>query len=254
MKERIPKKLHQTWKNEDLSTYPLVASHAAWKKALPDFEVILWTDKQVEDLVREHYPELFPTFMGYPYPIQRADIARYVILHHEGGIYADLDCSPNIMMVSRLLDAELVLVATSQEQALSNHFMAAEKNSKILGLALREAPNNDQWIALPYLRVFSSTGPLFMTRMVRKYVESQWGGKGNNGGEEEFSAEKLDLLVLSSAAGMGFCFHRAGRSWHSLDGYLLNQLADNPYAVPILVTFLVIVCLCCIALVRSRRR
>jgi len=205
LKERIPRILHQTWKNTDLSTYPMEASHQEWLRVLPHFKVKLWTDQDVQDLIEASYPALLPTFLGYPYHIQRADIARYVILHHEGGFYADLDCGPADFSLDRLLDAQLVLVATHKEQALSNHFIGAERGSPLLELALKEAPFHDGWIALPYLRVFSSTGPLFLTRMMRQFFQLH---KGET---------PPDMLFLSSGEGNSFCFHRAGRSWHGVD-------------------------------------
>lgn len=239
---RIPKKLHQTWKSTDLSTYPLNATYDAWKRTLPaGFEIRLWTDLEVEDLIKAKYPFLLPTFKGYPYNIQRADMARYVILHHEGGIYADLDCAPNRLPVTQLLSAQLVVVATWQEQGLSNHFLAAEKNSGILEKALLEAKRHDRWIALPYLRVFASTGPLFLTTIIREY-------------QEENPNEPPDLLVLGSVQGMAYCFHHAGRSWHMLDGYILNYIVEHKEAPLYLAIFLFALCggvLCLLRRLRS---
>lgn len=45
------------------------------------WQYVLWDLPAVEALVREDYPELWPTFHGYNHWVQRADVARYVILH-----------------------------------------------------------------------------------------------------------------------------------------------------------------------------
>jgi hypothetical protein len=43
------------------------------------------------ELAAEYYPALFPVFCSYESGIKRADAGRYMLLHHFGGIYADLD-------------------------------------------------------------------------------------------------------------------------------------------------------------------
>ncbi len=44
------------------------------------------------DFVAEHYPEYLAIYCSYWNGVQRADAARYMLLHHFGGVYADLDC------------------------------------------------------------------------------------------------------------------------------------------------------------------
>ncbi len=44
------------------------------------------------DFVAEHYPSFLPTYCSYQNGVNRADAARYLLLHHFGGVYADLDC------------------------------------------------------------------------------------------------------------------------------------------------------------------
>ncbi|RJE17074.1 hypothetical protein PHISCL_10589, partial [Aspergillus sclerotialis] len=72
------------------------ASHDSWKKALEplNYTVKLWTDDAILQLVKHRYPWLLSTYETYPQNIQRADIARLLVIHAEGGIYADLDVYP----------------------------------------------------------------------------------------------------------------------------------------------------------------
>ena len=44
------------------------------------------------NFVAEHYPDFLKTYCNYEAGIRRADAARYMLLHHFGGVYADLDC------------------------------------------------------------------------------------------------------------------------------------------------------------------
>ena len=57
----------------------------------PDWEYKLWTDEDLHELVQDHYPELEELYLSYPNPVQRADMGRYLVLDHCGGVYADID-------------------------------------------------------------------------------------------------------------------------------------------------------------------
>lgn len=37
------------------------------------------------------FPDLLELYVSYPKPVQRADLARYCLLKHFGGLYADID-------------------------------------------------------------------------------------------------------------------------------------------------------------------
>ena len=205
--QKIPKIIHQIWKDNDLSTYSIKASREEWIKRYPDFEVRLWTENEIRDLIKEKYEWLWNLYMGYSYNIQRADVARYVVLYDQGGIYADLDCFPKDDL-GPILDAEVGLVSTLDGKGVSNHFMLAEKNSPFLLKVLSNLQNHDIFILIPYLRVFYSTGPLFLTIQLADY------------------SKPMDLL-LTQQVGNKYNIHKAGRSWHGIDGFIGNWVADN---------------------------
>ena len=73
------------------------SSHKAWKEvaALMSAHYHLWTADDVEALVKQKYPQHWDMYRSVRYPIMRADIARLLILHAYGGLYADLDTIPN---------------------------------------------------------------------------------------------------------------------------------------------------------------
>ena len=56
---------------------------------------ILWDASQVETLIRTRYSTIWDMYQQVRYPVMRVDIARIVILHAYGGLYADLDTLPN---------------------------------------------------------------------------------------------------------------------------------------------------------------
>ena len=88
----IPHKLHQTWKTAEP---PKAKFSPRWARSLRDHNAgwayRLWTDADNRALVASEYASLLPVYDGYASPIQRADVARYVIAHARGGVYADLD-------------------------------------------------------------------------------------------------------------------------------------------------------------------
>ncbi len=89
----IPNIIHFTWKNNDISTYSSDPTLRRWNETYAHlgYEIKLWTDAQVLEIIEEYYPSILDIYLAYPFNIQRADIARLVILHQFGGIYSDLD-------------------------------------------------------------------------------------------------------------------------------------------------------------------
>ena len=51
----------------------------------------IWNEKMLDNLCKEHYPEYLNFWNSFPHPFWKIDFGRYMILHHEGGIYIDLD-------------------------------------------------------------------------------------------------------------------------------------------------------------------
>ena len=86
----IPKIIHQTWKTHDVPVH--CRTHVeTWKNLHPDWKYILWTDAELDDFIAAHYPDFLSIFRSYENGVQRADAARYLLLHHFGGIYTDID-------------------------------------------------------------------------------------------------------------------------------------------------------------------
>ena len=86
----IPATIHQTWKTADVPAR-FAASAESWRTLHPAWEYRLWTDESLEAFVHETYPEMWDLYRRYPEQIYRVDAARYMLLHHFGGVYADLD-------------------------------------------------------------------------------------------------------------------------------------------------------------------
>jgi mannosyltransferase OCH1-like enzyme len=211
----IPQVVHQIWKTKDVSTYPINASHDDWKRSslYENYTVKLWSDYDLEELIRLKYPFLYSTYQSYSKPIQRADIARLAVLHSEGGIYADLDVHPGNTSIEKLLNYQFVAPGTNNFHVITNHFLMAEKNSPLLEyLLVKSVERAKASIWINYLRVFWTTGPFFVTEMVNEYCALNPGYNG---------------LILDDWLVNDFIWHDVGRSWHDADGLFLNYAADH---------------------------
>lgn len=220
----MPNAVHQIWKDNNLHTYPVRSSHQTWKNTLEplNYTVQVWTDVDIELLVKTKYPWLYTTYRSYPHDIQRADIGRLVIIHAHGGIYADLDVHP------RAIVEELACLkhryghggvfAPTTSGGVSNHFFLAAKGSLFIQWALREAKlrgSKAWWIWPPYLRVFWLTGSLMITSVFEEFT---WTFEGWDHG----------LVVLGDSYFRKLAHHGAGRgAWQGLDGFVLNYVADH---------------------------
>ena len=107
----IPRVIHQIWLGESggLDPPPRFREAAAtWRDHHPDWEYRLWDVSDVDRLFASRRPDFHTLYRAYPHWVQRADAARYLILHEFGGVYADLDirCASSF---SRVADADLVL-------------------------------------------------------------------------------------------------------------------------------------------------
>ncbi|KAJ6118281.1 hypothetical protein N7471_013748 [Penicillium samsonianum] len=178
---QIPNVVHQIWKTNDLRTYSteMDASHDRWKHALEplNYTIKLWTDDDILQLINGSYAWLLSTYEAYPQNVQRADIARLLVIHAEGGIYADLDVYPtsatNIQCLQSL-NLEAIFAPMTGTGGLSNHFFMAAPGSPFLQWVLYEGKRRSgatsRFIPLPYLQVFWSTGPTMVTAAFRKYA------------------------------------------------------------------------------------
>lgn len=63
-----------------------------WKNQ--GWNVRLWNRKQVDQLLSK-YPEFNELSSTFTRKVQKADLARYLIIYEHGGFYFDLDCRPD---------------------------------------------------------------------------------------------------------------------------------------------------------------
>ncbi|MEN9315761.1 MAG: hypothetical protein RIS35_2154, partial [Pseudomonadota bacterium] len=172
----IPRIIHQTWKDERIPER-FQAWHASWRRLNPGFEFRLWTDAEIAQFIGSRYPEWESVMRGYRAPISRIDLARYLILHHHGGVYADLD-EECLRPFDTLLDGRTFIIGTEP----ATH----ERDEKVVRRGLRgllcptviaSAPGHPFWEHLfLHLRAaaqepdaLDATGPFLLTRACATY-------------------------------------------------------------------------------------
>lgn len=89
----IPRILHQTV--ADLSRVPCAAAKwmKTWRKVGgADLKHVVHDDASIRALIETQYPSLLRLF-DHLTPVEKSDVWRVLVLHHHGGMYADIDVS-----------------------------------------------------------------------------------------------------------------------------------------------------------------
>eukprot|EP00842_Homolaphlyctis_polyrhiza_P005210 jgi/Hompol1/5690/HPOL_000817-RA len=89
----IPRIIHQQWKSAELPSV-LTREYQQFDLKGKDHLHLLWSDDDLSQFVRKHYPRIAGLYDNLPQPIMRADLARYLLLFSFGGVYSDLDTYP----------------------------------------------------------------------------------------------------------------------------------------------------------------
>lgn len=192
----------------------------------------MWTDEKSRRFIAAEYPAFLHTYDSYPQPIQRADVIRYFVLAHYGGIYIDLDdvsfCGafspPTCWHRARLtqdqgcnrrLDPLLSYPAWLRRTlptGISNDVMGAvPRHPFFLRVIDSLQAYNRNWY-LPYITVMYSTGPLFLSVIWKEYARDRPSGD-----------DRVRILMPDEYCKTTWSFFTAhlGNSWHSKDAKLI---------------------------------
>lgn len=177
---KIPRILHQTWRNEDI---PEEFRHMAqsWRERHSAWEYVFWTDKENRNFIKRHFAFFLPIYDNYPNNIQRVDAVRYFVLYKIGGCYIDIDfeCLANIEPL--LKDARCVFGKEPVEHCLihnkpliiSNAFMGAVPRFHFFEHLCCELMQGRKVTDHPNDRVLESTGPFMLSRLYQEYEKKE---------------------------------------------------------------------------------
>ncbi len=179
----------------------------------PNYEYKLWNDSSAEKLILEEYPWFLQTWKNYPYPIQRADSLRYLILYRYGGIFLDMDlhCRRSLGPLRRF---EFISPA-AYPVGISNGFIMASARHPFIKVLVDQLPLFNRNFLLPYATVMFSTGCMYLSAQYSLY-------------HDQFSLKLLDYKQhrLSGRVSTPLFHHYGSSSWHSTDASLI-KIVDN---------------------------
>ncbi|EJU06264.1 glycosyltransferase family 32 protein, partial [Dacryopinax primogenitus] len=221
--ERIPRILHQTWKEETLPEKWASVSEGC-RELMPDYAYMLWTDAASRSFIEEHYPWFLLTFDGYPYPIMRADAIRYFVLYHYGGTYLDLDVGCK-RRLDRLLSYPAVLPKTIPV-GVSNDLMLSAPRHPFMRRAIDSLQSFDHTWMMNYPTVMFSTGPMFISSIYGLYTSVSGYPRTLEGEVRVLPKSLYGKNASPEEAPHAFFEHYYGSSWHSDDAGLVLFLGS----------------------------
>ena len=179
----------------------------------PQYEHRYWNDSSAEALIREDYPWFLDAWKNYPYPIQRADSLRYLVLYRYGGIFLDMDlhCRRSLGPLRRF---EFVSPA-AYPVGISNGFLMASARHPFIKSLVDQLPLFNRNFLLPYATVMFSTGCMYVSALFTLYPDQQ-----------RLRILDYDRHRLSGHVTTPLFQHHGSSSWHSNDASFI-KCANN---------------------------
>jgi hypothetical protein len=173
----IPPILHQTWKTDSVPT-PFQGYADSWKRHNPDWTIMFWSDRMLLEFVAEHYPDFLPMFCKYQRGVQRSDAARYMLLHHFGGVYADIDCEC-IAPFDPIMHEDRIVLGKEPASHAAVHADFRGLPYLLFNGTMASPPRHPFWMHLLSMMpglvgakdVLDATGPCLLTSAQRGYAD-----------------------------------------------------------------------------------
>lgn len=143
----IPKIIHHIGPSNKSMWHPLwLKCQNSWLKIFGDFEYKFWNDEHdIDNLVKNNYPEYWEMYRNLPVHIMKIDFARFCLLHKYGGIYGDLDIFVYKNFYNELTNEVCLMPAPYGSQALNgdnlieNALMASIPNHNFFQKCMKES-------------------------------------------------------------------------------------------------------------------
>ena len=167
----IPPIIHQSWKSRDIPEQ-WQALQQTWRALHPHHEYRFWTDEDNRNFIQCHHPDLMALHDGYELAIHRAELARYLVLRHHGGIYVDMDFEALRPIDDLVAGASLLLGLEPDSHAARPPVQERGLSRIVCNAFMASAPRHPFWDHLLVLlvaaknqtNVLDATGPFLLTR------------------------------------------------------------------------------------------
>ncbi|KAM0704509.1 hypothetical protein Q7P35_008743 [Cladosporium inversicolor] len=181
--------------------------------------------------VHTQYPHLYKNYTSYAQTIQRSNILRYLVLHHYGGIYLDLDLTCR-QPLDELLHAPFLTSSTSKwPVGINNAFILSRPRHPFLGHLIRDErieQHAREW-PFPWLESMMTTGFMFLSNAWMEYVETH---KRLSYRDSVFvladSHGKYAEHALGGKAKTSLFEHARAGSWHGWDASIILAVEKRP--------------------------
>ncbi|KAH0490912.1 hypothetical protein TgHK011_002359 [Trichoderma gracile] len=227
----VPKIIHQiALGNASVAKYQAAISSCT--DLHPEWEHRLWTDVNATAFIAEFYPDILPHYTGYAQNIQRANILRYALLHHSGGIYVDLDVTCRVALDSTPIVRLPYVSPGAHPAGVNNAFIATEPGHPFLTQLLENVPSHDlHWalpMRIPYVENMLSTGCMFYSNQWMAYVRDVLAGRQTSK-VYILSDEHGDMAphMLRGKVTTPIFVHGGASSWHGWDAALFLTIGEH---------------------------
>lgn len=175
----IPKKIFQTHKSWDyIQSNPDVLNAVnSWKKFKDEFEYNFFSNEECEKFMKENFKGIiYNIYKKLPLSVMKADLWRYCVIYHYGGIYADADtlllCNPNEI----IKDKNCLVVTPENNVHLCQWVFASPPKNPLLKSVIDMAVQRYQYESDTHKMkenlVHYITGPGVFTNGIEKYLKN----------------------------------------------------------------------------------
>lgn len=175
----ISRIIHQTWKTDDIPE-KFEAFSNTWKHLNPEWSYRFWSDRDLLEFVATLYPAYLDLFCSYPQGVQRADAGRYMLLHHFGGIYADIDAEC-VKSLDPLIPEQRVILCEEPKAHWSFESTYRGHPTMLFNGVMASPAGHPFWLHLlermvdvqNATSVLDSTGPFLLTGAALSYSDKE---------------------------------------------------------------------------------
>lgn len=178
---KIPKIIHVTYKTKVVPQL-YRQTFESIKSMHPNWEIRFYDDREAENIVKSHFPELLEIYRAYPSHIQRVDVFRILLVYLFGGFYLDLDvhclksldelCGSNLVLGEEIryssIERKLLNFKFVSEVQVANYMFGSIPGHSFWIKLLMEIINRSDYIIRGEVDVLKSTGPGVLTEVYQK--------------------------------------------------------------------------------------
>jgi len=212
------KKIHQLSKTKNIKDFEKESQNLLIKFN-PDYKYKLWTDKDLEELARNHHSSLYENWESL-IGIHRADLGRYLVLYIEGGFYCDTDFYINNSFDNLKLENKIYLAPSTPDfvfmkEGMTNYFIYAPPKEKFFLDLIEES--------LKRIQKYKNRDPSYISSTTGKIMIESMMSKNNYDVLSFNSQEIVNKYCSHTDTKKSFAYHDGGTSRDVKDDSWVNK-------------------------------